>query len=249
MSAVRRGRALARVIDHPPPIRLPSFLVPAFQSVPTRRLSASARSQSKLGRTPLSIPPGVELLIGEPTVKNDLTTYLKLPKRTVTVQGPLGKLDLEIPPFVHIDHDVAARRANLSIEDQNVRQQKEMWGTTWAHLNRYIMGVSEGHTAVLRLVGIGYRATVEERPGLEEHPGQKFVILKLGFSHPVEMGVPKGVSASTPQPTRILLEGINREEVMSFAAKIRRWRKPEPYKGKGIFVNDETIKLKQKKIK
>lgn len=102
---------------------------------------------------------------------------------------------------------------------------------------------------MLRLVGIGYRATVEARPNKEEYPGQPFVCLKLGFSHPVEMGCPPGVKASAPQPTRILLEGINREELMSFAAKIRRWRVPEPYKGKGIFVNDETIKLKQKKIK
>ena len=122
-------------------------------------------------------------------------------------------------------------------------------GTTWAYLNKYILGVSEGHTALLRLVGIGYRASLDTRPALEEYPGQQFVILKLGFSHPIEMGVPKGIKASTPQPTRILLEGINREEIMSFAAKIRRWRVPEPYKGKGIFVNDETIKLKQKKIK
>jgi large subunit ribosomal protein L6 len=112
-----------------------------------------------------------------------------------------------------------------------------------------MLGVSEGHTAVLRLVGIGYRASVEERPALEEYPGQQFVILKLGFSHPVEMGCPKGVKASTPQPTRILLEGINKEVIMQFAAKMREWRRPEPYKGKGIFINDETIKLKQKKIK
>ena len=111
------------------------------------------------------------------------------------------------------------------------------------------MGVSEGHTAVLRLVGIGYRASIDEKPKQQEYPGQKYVVLKLGFNHPVELGVPQGISASTPQPTRILLEGINREEVMAFAAKIRRWRRPEPYKGKGIFVNDETIKLKQKKIK
>lgn len=122
-------------------------------------------------------------------------------------------------------------------------------GTTWAYIQRYIIGVSEGHTAVLRLVGIGYRAAIDKRPELEEYPDQDFVCLRLGFSHPVDLGVPKGIKASAPQPTRILLEGINREQVMQFAAEIRRWRVPEPYKGKGIFVNDETIKLKQKKIK
>lgn len=109
--------------------------------------------------------------------------------------------------------------------------------------------MSEGHAAILRLVGVGFRATVEHRRYKEEYPDQKFVCLKLGFTHPVEMAVPFGVQASTPQPTRILLEGCDRETVMQFAANIRKWRKPEPYKGKGIFVNDETIKLKQKKIK
>lgn len=73
--------------------------------------------------------------------------------------------------------------------------------------------------------------------------------LRLGFSHPVDLGCPKGIKATVPQPTRIVLEGINLEELKQFAARIRRWRVPEPYKGKGIFVNDETIKLKQKKIK
>lgn len=73
--------------------------------------------------------------------------------------------------------------------------------------------------------------------------------LKVGYSHPVELGVPGGVKASCPQPTRILLEGVEKEVVMAFAAKIRKWRVPEPYKGKGIFVNGETIKLKNKKIK
>lgn len=122
-------------------------------------------------------------------------------------------------------------------------------GTTWSYLNNHILGVSEGHTAVLRLVGIGYRASLEPRPAKEEYPGQQFVVLKLGFSHPVELGCPLGVEASTPQPTRILLEGIDKEVVKSFAARIREWKKPEPYKGKGIFVDAETIKLKQKKIK
>ncbi|KAI1157778.1 54S ribosomal protein L6 [Nemania serpens] len=230
-------------------VTLPGFLVPAFQAPPSRRFSATPSTSSKLGRTPISIPPGVEITIGEPTAKKDPTTYLRIAKRTVTVTGPLGKLDLVIPPFLTIQHDEATGKALLSIENNNLKEQKEMWGTTWAYLNRYIMGVSEGHTAILRLVGVGYRASVEERPKKAEYPGQKFVCLKLGFTHPVEEPVPIGLKATTPQPTRILLEGIDREQVMTFAAQIRKWRRPEPYKGKGIFVNDETIKLKQKKIK
>jgi large subunit ribosomal protein L6 len=122
---------------------------------------------------------------------------------------------------------------------------------TRAYLQNHILGVSEGHAAILRLVGVGYRATVEKTAVTKspEFPGQEFVSLKVGYSHPIELGVPRGVKASTPQPTRILLEGIDKEVVKQFAAQIRAWRVPEPYKGKGIFVNDETIKLKAKKIK
>lgn len=111
--------------------------------------------------------------------------------------------------------------------------------------------MSEGHAAILRLVGVGYRATVEKSATTvsPEFEGQQFVSLKVGYSHPIELPIPAGVKASTPQPTRILLEGPEKEVVMSFAAKIREWRRPEPYKGKGIFVNGETIKLKAKKIK
>ncbi|KAH6647859.1 ribosomal protein L6, alpha-beta domain-containing protein [Truncatella angustata] len=255
MLAPSRSRLAAAALASTPSssISLPSFLVPAFQnatpSQPRRQFSQTGPRASKLGRTPISIPPGVELVVGEPRVKRDPTTYLRIPKRTVTVTGPLGTLDLEIPPYLEIAQDLADRKAVLTIQDREQKQQMEMWGTTWAYLQRYIIGVSEGHTAILRLVGVGYRATVEERPNKAEYPGQKFVCVKLGFTHPVEEPVPRGMKASTPQPTRILLEGINREEVMSFAARIRRWRRPEPYKGKGIFVNDETIKLKQKKIK
>jgi large subunit ribosomal protein L6 len=103
----------------------------------------------------------------------------------------------------------------------------------------------------LRLVGVGYRATVESTAITKtpDYPGQQFVSLKVGYSHPIELGLPPGVKASTPQPTRILLESINKAVVTQFAAEIREWRKPEPYKGKGIFVNEETIKLKAKKIK
>ena len=101
------------------------------------------------------------------------------------------------------------------------------------------------------MVGVGYRATLEPSASTarQRYRGQKFVNLKVGFTHPIELGVPRGMKCSIPQPTRILLEGIVKEEVNEFAAKIRAWRKPEPYKGKGIFVNGETIKLKAKKIK
>ena len=122
---------------------------------------------------------------------------------------------------------------------------------TRAYLANHILGVSEGHSTILRLIGVGYRATVEKTAVTvsPQYPGQEFVSLKVGYSHPIELGVPKGVKASTPQPTRILLEGIEKEVVKGFAAKIRKWRVPEPYKGKGIFVDDETIRLKAKKIK
>lgn len=110
-------------------VTLPAFLVPAFQSTaPRRQFSSTTNRSSKLGRTPISIPPGVELTIGEPIVKKDPTTYLKIPKRTVTVTGPLGKLDMQIPPYIHINHDEEASRAVLSIEDTKAKQQKEMWG-------------------------------------------------------------------------------------------------------------------------
>ncbi|KAH6843139.1 mitochondrial 54S ribosomal protein YmL16 [Chaetomium sp. MPI-CAGE-AT-0009] len=255
MLAPRTGRqALQRALASNPSstVTLPGFLVPAFQTTQAsarRAFSATTHRPSKLGRTPLSVPPGVDLAISDLFIKKDMTSYLKTYKRKITVTGPLGTLELEIPDYVNIDHDAAARRVELSVKDRDQRNQREMWGTTWSYLNNYIMGVSEGHTAVLRLVGIGYRATIEPRPALQEYPDQQFVCLKLGFSHPVEMGLPKGMRASAPQPTRVLLEGINKEQIMQFAAKIRRWRVPEPYKGKGIFINDETIKLKQKKIK
>lgn len=124
-------------------------------------------------------------------------------------------------------------------------------GTTRAHLANHIHGVSEGHTAILRMVGVGYRATVESTAATitATHEGQKFISLKVGYSHPIELGIPKGVTATVPQPTRILLEGSDKEVLKEFAAKIRQWRVPEPYKGKGIFVDGETIRLKAKKIK
>jgi len=100
-------------------------------------------------------------------------------------------------------------------------------------------------------VGVGYRATVENQAITKkpEYEGQRFVSLKVGYSHPIELGVPIGVKASCPQPTRILLEGVENIAQLYPLHTVRAWRVPEPYKGKGIFVNDETIRLKSKKIK
>lgn len=126
----RNKAALERAIASTA-VTLPAFLVPAFQPPQRRHFAHTPTRSSKLGRTPISIPPGVEITIGEPHAKRDPTTYLRIPKRTVTVSGPLGKLDLEIPPFLTIHHDTAAKKAVLSIEDQNLKQQKEMWGMYW----------------------------------------------------------------------------------------------------------------------
>ncbi|KAH8145354.1 uncharacterized protein LAJ45_10636 [Morchella importuna] len=116
-----------------------------------------------------------------------------------------------------------------------------MWGTTRSVLQNLVLGVTEGHSVILRLVGVGYRATVER--------GGSILNLKVGFSHPVELPVPEGVRCQVPMPTRILLEGCDKVRIKDFAAVVREWRRPEPYKGKGIFVGDETIKLKIKKVK
>jgi large subunit ribosomal protein L6 len=160
-------------------------------------------------------------------------------------------MTMTIPHYMTIRRVKSDGPIAFSVADAEDRRQREMWGTVRAYVANHMAGVSEGHLCVLRLVGVGYRASVEDSATTKvpEYSGQQFVNLKVGYSHPIELGVPKGVKASTPQPTRILLEGIDKMLVKQFAANIRKWRVPEPYKGKGIFVDDETIRLKSKKIK
>jgi len=179
-----------------------------------------------------------------------------------------GQLAINLPPYIFANYDEANKKVTMSVGDPEIKHQRAMWGnacdmplerqiltvltgTMRALVQNSIAGVSEGHICILRLVGVGYRATIENTAITKkaEYEGQKFVSLKLGYAHPVELPVPKGVKATVPQPTRILLEGPDKHDITQFAADIRAWRKPEPYKGKGIFVNDETIRLKAKKIK
>ncbi|GAB7363428.1 hypothetical protein MBLNU230_g3704t1 [Neophaeotheca triangularis] len=235
---------------------LPAFLVPAFApssktSNQTSNFSTTQQCRSKIGRATLSLPSEVNLTISQAVARRQGKVSRGQTGPSVQIDGPLGNMSMSIPNYMSILPDETGRNYNLQILDAEERHQREMWGTVRANLANHILGVSEGHTAILRLVGVGYRATVEDSAITKSpaYPGQKFVSLKVGYSHPIELGLPKGVKASTPQPTRILLEGIEREVVMQFAAEIKAWRKPEPYKGKGIFVNGETIKLKAKKIK
>ncbi|KAI9841898.1 MAG: hypothetical protein M1838_003352 [Thelocarpon superellum] len=250
------GRACVRMVTELSPrssiLPLP-FLVPALHGFGgSRCFSQSRPAASHYTRTPLSLPPEVTFqVLDPPLVKKQHGMKREAPRKTVELTGPLGQLKMELPPFVQIEEDMSRRKLTIKVEDATIRHQREMWGTTRAYLQNHILGVSEGHTAILRLVGVGYRASVEPTATTVSpaYPGQQFVSLRVGYSHPIELGVPLGVKASTPQPTRILLEGMEKVVVNQFAAEIRMWRKPEPYKGKGIFVNGETITLKAKKIK
>jgi large subunit ribosomal protein L6 len=130
---------------------------------------------------------------------------------------------------------------SVNVVDPTIKEQRSMWGTTRALINNIIIGVTEGYKVPIRLVGVGYRATLEDN--------DRKLSLKLGYSHPVEMILPEGVTCSIPQPNRLVLQGSDLQEVKELAAKIQRWRKPEPYNQKGIFIGDETIKKKEGKKK
>ncbi|KAL3465941.1 ribosomal protein L6, alpha-beta domain-containing protein [Aspergillus heterothallicus] len=217
----------------------------------TQCFSSTPRSQSRIGGAAISIPSEVSLKFIDIPQTSSRSQSKDQPKVAIEVSGPLGQLTHNIPSFVTVQHDETARKATLSVQDSLLPHQRAMWGTTRAHLQNLVVGVSEGHICILSLVGVGYRASVEPTATTKEpeYPGQQFVSLKVGYSHPIELGVPKGVTASTPQPTRILLQSNEKQVVTQFAAEIKEWRKPEPYKGKGIFINGETIKLKAKKIR
>lgn len=188
------------------------------------------------------------------SVDHDLTpiTEPRIPSEfnntRLTVTGPLGKLQLPIKPFVNLQFTPASQddpnsenTLEVSVQDTTVKQQRAMWGTTRALINNAIIGVSEGFKVHLRLVGVGYRGMLEKN--------NRVLALKLGYSHPIEMELPEGVTCSVPAPNRIILQGADRQQVSEFAAKIQRWRMPEPYNQKGIFINDQTIKKKEGKKK
>lgn len=155
---------------------------------------------------------------------------------TATVKGPKGAMSLDLHPEVAVDQDDAMLKISPK---SGSRIANAVAGTTRALLANMVQGVSVGFERKLELVGIGYRAQAQ---------GTK-LNLTLGFSHPVVYTVPEGVTVETPSQTEIVVKGVDKQKVGQVAAEIRRYRPPEPYKGKGVRYSDERVVLKEAKKK
>jgi len=172
---------------------------------------------SRVGRSPISIPTGVEVAMGG---------------REITVKGPKGTLSRSLPRDITIRQD----GATLLVErPSDERLHRALHGLTRSLVNNMVVGVTEGFHKDLEIVGVGYRAIAQGPSKLE---------LALGFSHTISVDAPDGVTFEVPAPTRISVKGIDKEVVGQVAADIRRLRKPEPYKGKGVRYAGEVVRRK-----
>ena len=176
---------------------------------------------SRIGKHPVKMPAGVsaDIKAGE-----------------IIVKGKLGELK------THIPHGVTVKQENDEIVVVPVSEDKEhrmLWGTVRANINNMVKGVSEGYTRKLELIGVGYKAQAQ---------GQ-VLKLSLGYSHDINYDVPAGIKAATPQPTQIELSGIDKQLLGQVASEIRSYRSPEPYKGKGVKYEEETVLRKVGKKK
>ena len=176
---------------------------------------------SRIAKEPVSIPANVEV---------DLSAS------DVSVKGPLGKLQWSINSDVTVEH----KDDNLLVTvANNSKQANAMSGTMRSLLANMVQGVSKGFEKKLLLVGVGYRAKADKEN----------LNLTLGFSHPVVYKLPEGIKAETPSQTEIVIKGIDKQKVGQVAAEVRAFRKPEPYKGKGVRYADEVIVMKEAKKK
>ena len=171
---------------------------------------------SRIGKMPIAIPSGVDVTVDG---------------HTVTVKGGKGELTRTFQDIISIkveDGNVIVERPDDS------REAKSLHGLTRTLINNMIVGVSEGYSKKLELVGVGYRAALKGTD-LE---------MQLGYSHPVIVPAPENISFEVPSQTEIIVKGISKEQVGQVAANIRAWRKPEPYKGKGIRYEGEYVRRK-----
>ncbi|MEE9579968.1 MAG: 50S ribosomal protein L6 [Nitrosomonadaceae bacterium] len=176
---------------------------------------------SRVGKEPVSVPANVEVILSS---------------SEVSIKGPLGKLQRSFNSDVIIERDgdtLLVKVANSST------QANAMSGTMRALLANMMQGVTSGFEKKLSLVGVGYRAQATN----------EILNLILGFSHPIVYKIPKGVKVETPTQTEILIKGIDKQLVGQVAAEVRAYRKPEPYKGKGVRYTDEVISMKEAKKK
>lgn len=185
---------------------------------------------SRIGRKPVVIPSGIEV---------------KLQGQKLSAKGPKGQLTVSLHPYINVAVEGNEIKVDLNkdstgkITGKGIKLYKSIAGTERANIYNAIHGVSQGFERKLLLVGVGYRAQAKG----------KILSLSLGFSHPTDFDVPEGVVIETPTQTEILIKGANKELVGLVAAKIRKIRGPEPYKGKGVRYSDEKIELKETKKK
>ena len=171
---------------------------------------------SRIGKLPIALPPGVRARVAG---------------RRIQVEGPRGALAWEFPRRVDIAVDEAEIRITRRRDDQPSRAQH---GLVRALVNNMVAGVTKGFVRKLEIVGLGSQARVQGRK----------LVLQLGFSHPVEIDIPPGLEVVCPDPTHITVTGIDKQRVGQLAADIRRVRRPEPYKGKGIRFEGEFVRHK-----
>jgi large subunit ribosomal protein L6 len=178
---------------------------------------------SRVGRSPIPVPAGVTVDLGE-----DL----------VTVTGPQGTLARSLPGGISVQRDGDV----LTVErPDDEREHRALHGLTRSLVANMVTGVTQGFAKELEIVGVGYRANAKGPGELE---------LALGFSHPVSVRAPEGISFEVPTPTRIVVRGIDKQKVGQVAADIRKIRKPEPYKGKGVrYLGERVIRKAGKAAK
>ncbi|MBC2668332.1 50S ribosomal protein L6 [Novosphingobium piscinae] len=176
---------------------------------------------SRIGKKPVAIPGGVSAAIAD---------------GVLTVKGPKGTLTLTLRDEISytLDGDtILVKPAN------DTKAARAFWGMQRTLVSNLVTGVTEGYTKVLEITGVGYRANAQGRN----------LKLQLGYSHDVDYAVPEGIEIKTPDNTTVEISGIDKQKVGQVAAEIRRWRKPEPYKGKGIKYRGEYIFRKEGKKK
>ncbi|KAG6862723.1 hypothetical protein C0991_010532 [Blastosporella zonata] len=208
-----------------------------LQRQAVRSFSSSARvlkHVSHIGREPIRVPKNVSL--------NPTPTAL-------SITGPLGTTSVPLQSYMKIEFPEESMVA-VSVEDAEIKCQRQMWGTTRTLIFNAITGMTEGFTVPLYLVGVGYRVALEEDPrGSSDGGNGKRLNMKLGYSHSVFLPIPTHIKAEVPSPTKIIISCTDKHQLGLFAAKVRSYRKPEPYKGKGIFVGNEQIRIKSVKKK